>query len=160
MMRLYEYKGEVKNQSHVVPYKIKQFTPSMLRAYPGQRFTIKTILYNIYWWLITLGSYRIWCALDGNKVIHYSYVVPKCYKFPFLDSNSVEIGPCMTDKDYRGKGIYPSVLNNIVSDTIGKKYIIINDSNASSIRGVIKAGFKAKTGEIIVSTFKRYCYKK
>lgn len=160
MIKLYEYLDKRVENNQDIPFKIKKFRPSLFRAYPGQLLSLRIILCNVYWWLITSGKYRLWCVLDDNKVIHVSYVVPKCYKFPFLDSNSVEIGPCVTEKEYRGRGIYPFVLNNIVSTVKGRKFMIIHDTNKSSIRGVLKAGFKEIPGEIIVDTFKRYCYKR
>ena len=61
--------------------------------------------------------------------------------------------------DYRGKGIYPMVLRYI-SNSIGTDdttfYMIVDAKNASSIRGVEKAGFK-KCGVVKKMNFsKRY----
>lgn len=52
------------------------------------------------------------------------------------------------------------IIRDITSKFTGRKYMIINDLNISSIKGVIKAGFKEMPGEIIIDQFKRYCYKK
>ena len=158
MKRLYMCRPEMLN-SHDCMYEIRKETPHFFRAYSMQDITLKSIVLNIYWWLITNGKYRVWCAYDGIKVIHTSYVIPKCYKFPFLKKGSYEIGPCYTDKDYRGKSIYPAVLSKIVVGG-GTAYMIINDNNASSIRGVIKAGFVAEPGEIKCDRIKRYVYLK
>ena len=65
-------------------------------------------------------------------------------KFAFLKQNDYEIGPCRTDIDYRGKGIYPYVLKYIVNyfgSEDSNFYMIVNENNASSRRGCEKAGF-------------------
>ena len=95
-------------------FQIREEKPGLFRAYPKQKLSVNALITNMYWWLVTGGEYRVWCAYANGSVIHTSYVIPKCKKFPFLDSGSYEIGPCYTDAGYRGKGIYPSVLYKIV----------------------------------------------
>ena len=58
-----------------------------------------------------------------------------------------EIGDCTTDPAYRGKSIYPFVINRIATEIIREGiypevFIIVNRNNASSIRGIEKAGFE------------------
>ena len=61
--------------------------------------------------IMILGKSYIYYSKDNTgKVVHTSYVIPKCIKFPFLSDNDYEIGPCMTIPEYRRKGIYPEVL--------------------------------------------------
>lgn len=80
----------------------------------GEIKSIKITLSRLIFMIITLGkSYIYYCKDNTGKVIHTSYVIPKCIKFPFLSNNDYEIGPCMTIPEYRGKGIYPQVLNYI-----------------------------------------------
>lgn len=138
-------------------YSLRKEKPTFLRAYPCQRTSVKELLINIYWWLITKGKYFVWCAYDGDDVVHTSYIVPKCMKFPFLTKGTYEIGPCKTESAYRGKGIYPAVLSQIVAE-VGKAYMIIDDINTASIRGVTKAGFVAMSGEIKRDRLRRFVY--
>ncbi len=114
MKRLYKCTSEM-IQPCYTEYGIKEMKPGIIKAYSGQILSAKSILQNIYWWLVTKGAYRVWCAYDGDFVVHTSYVIPKCNKFPFLNGDSYEIGPCHTNSDYRGKGIYPAVLTEIVN---------------------------------------------
>ena len=80
----------------------------------GETKSIKITLNRLIFTIITLGRSQIYyCTNNTGKVIHTSYVIPKCIKFPFLSNNDYEIGPCMTIPEYRGKGIYPQVLNYI-----------------------------------------------
>lgn len=112
-----------------------------------RRITIKShgIRAALFWNLISMGrcsAYRVY--LDDGSLIHESLVIHKCYKFPFLKFNDVEIGPCYTEAEWRGKGIYPSVLKQILAEEISrqnKAMMIIDKNNAPSIRGVEKAGF-------------------
>lgn len=66
-------------------------------------------------------------------------------KFLFLCDNEYEIGPCSTLPQYWGQGIYPKILGHIAY-TIGTKdtkfYVIVDDKNKSSIRGIEKVGFQ------------------
>ncbi len=157
MKRLYSCTAENIQQRETV-YTIKEEIPGIFKAFPTQKLSLKKTAENAYWWLISRGKYRIWCVYDNDTVIHTSYVVPKCVKFPFLDKASYEIGPCHTNDSYRGKGIYPAVLYDIVQKKGGVAYMIIDDTNTPSIKGVAKAGFAVMPGEIIRDKFKRFVY--
>lgn len=156
MKRLYSCTAEC-IRDFQTDYTIQQEVPTCFKAYPKQAVTAGCLLRNMYWWLITGGKYRVWCAYDGETVIHTSYVIPACSKFPFLTDSSFEIGPCHTEKAYRGKGIYPAVLSAIVANG-GTAYMIIEDTNHASIRGVTKVGFTVMPGEVTKDALKRFVY--
>lgn len=100
----------------------------------------------LFWNIISLGRCKAYRVLSENgELIHESLVIRKCYKFPFLKGRDIEIGPCKTNPEWRGKGIYPAVLRYILSTEIsdaGIAYMIIDKNNNASIRGVEKAGFR------------------
>ena len=100
----------------------------------------------IYWNLITFGKCRVFSICDKEgKLVHYSYVVEKCWKFPFLQKADFEIGPCETAFEFRGQGIYPYVLSCICKNKLRESncaYMIVDSNNISSIRGITKCGFK------------------
>lgn len=86
----------------------------------GEIKSLKKTLIRLMFMIITLGkSYIYYCIDDVGKIIHTSYVIPKCIKFPFLSDNDYEIGPCVTEFKYRGKGIYPQVLEYITGSCGG-----------------------------------------
>jgi len=70
-----------------------------------------------------------------------------------------EIGPCFTYPKFRGKGVYPQMLKYISSNVGAENsifYMIVDETNLPSIKGIEKAGFQ-KCGTIKVSRFlKRY----
>ena len=113
-------------------------------------------IFALYLWIITMGncsSYKVYLPskdLCGGvkgpgEIVHESIVIHRCYKFPFLKGNDIQIGPCKTNREYRGRGIYPKVLQYIIDNELGLgdcAYMIIEENNVSSIRGVEKAGFR------------------
>ena len=108
-------------------------------------------------YLMTFGRYKKIIVLNSNgTVMHISCTMGKCFKFPFLIKNSVEIGPCVTYPNFRGRGIYPAVLRYIRgSGWYQHYYMLVREDNISSIRGVEKAGF-VKIGEV-QKRFGRWC---
>jgi hypothetical protein len=118
-------------------------------------------LKSLYWNIITLGKAKVYAVRDNTgRVIHSSYVISKCYKFPFLRRgyHDIEIGPCVKDSEHRGKGLYPYVLTDILSRELGeddKAYMIVDSDNTPSIRGAVKTGF-IRTMEIKKDGLKRY----
>ena len=75
------------------------------------------------WSLVALGRYKKIVVVDENgRVIHTSSVIGKCFKFPFLSKTSAEIGPCQTHEEFRGRGIYPTVLKYILSSGKHQEY--------------------------------------
>ena len=107
--------------------------------------TLKERIWTIYWFLLTSGKAKIYLIRDEKgEVIHSSYVIPKCMKFPFMGEQDIEIGPCATRPDYRGVGLYPYVLAEIIkneSQKHGKVFMIVDDKNVASIRGIEKVSF-------------------
>lgn len=82
---------------------------------------------------------------DEDVLIHKSKVFKKSlllknfgFKQPLMT-----IGDCFTNDDYRGKGIYPAVLERIVSKHLkdSSLYLLVSPQNIPSIRGIEKAGF-------------------
>lgn len=144
-----------KNLETEIPFEITEEKPTFFRAYRGEKLTLRKLIVNAYWWWLSKGCYRVWCAWDGDKVIHTSYVVPSCFKFPFLGKEDVEIGPSQTDVKYRGKGIFPAVLQSMNKE---RSYTFIRQDNYSSCRGVAKAGFSQLPGEVKKESFGRWVY--
>lgn len=137
------------------------FKPSISAGFviQDEACEIKTILVRIVFYFITGGRFKIFYVKRNNCIAHTSYVVPKCSKFPFLRENDYEIGPCFTNPNFRGQGIYPRILSEICHTEGNEKtnfYMIVSDTNQASISGIEKAGF-IKCGAVSRSRFfKRY----
>lgn len=113
-------------------------------------------LQRLFFLTISLGNCYLFVAMSGSEIIHTSLVVGKTLKFPFLKKGEAEIGPCFTEPAFRGRGVYPYVLKQIVETSLfTKHYLIINDKNKPSIHGANKAGF-VKVGNVKKTFLSRY----
>ena len=125
--------------------------PSLWRwRIAGEHVSLKTIIVRIYFWVLSRGRFAIaYASTPEGCIVHTSYIVGSRFKFPFMGPHDYEIGPCFTDKRFRGRGIYPSVLRHIIQNKSmsGEWYWMnVDENNISSIRGIEKAGFE-RVGE-------------
>lgn len=117
------------------PWKIKRKTETLC---------FYEYLSRWYFGMITGWRYRIYYLLDKDQIVHTSFVVPRCHKFPFLGKMDYEIGPCVTKEAYRRRGSYCYMLDNITNEAeYGKSmfYMIVKATNEPSVKGIEKAGF-------------------
>lgn len=128
-------------------YQVEVFKPTLFKPFlEGYTKTLADKFIYLYWLLISCFDLAIYYVKDGNQIIHTSLVTGKSFKFPFMSEYDWHIGPCITKQEYRGQGIYPYVLCNILQEHAsifgGTNYMIIENDNTPSSRGVIKAGFE------------------
>ena len=110
---IYElYKNDL---SHLIPFPAKDTINVLCEKIAPKKYGWKTAL---FWNLATFGKVKVYTVYDDNKRIHTSYVVRGREKFPFLGKSDIEIGPCWTHPDYRGRGLYPMVLSSIIKDEL------------------------------------------
>ena len=146
------------SDSYIYDYEIHRFSPKIfhLKIKSGEELSLKSRLVRLLFIFLSKGKLLIYYVEDNGKLIHTSYVMPACRKFPFIKKGEYEIGPCYTHSDYRGRGIYPTVLQTIVSDKKDTVFhMLVAEENHSSIRGIEKAGF-AYAGKAYVTPLKRY----
>jgi hypothetical protein len=88
--------------------------------------------------------FKAYVVLHGSKVVHASLVFTRNLLARQLGfRNVLIIGNCVTDEEYRGKGIYPAVLKRIRADFADRTLIVFVDpANTASVRGLEKAGFR------------------
>ena len=94
---------------------------------------------------------------DKDTIIHQATVFNYLNVLRLINKKGPAIGDCYTHPDYRGKSIYPRVINKVSNELLasGKHdelFIIVNDNNTSSIIGIEKAGYQLKV-EIISKKF-------
>ncbi len=145
-MYLYRFNKIQKNFVLSKSYVVKVFKPKIFSLQKHGHFSFIYIL----WYLSTFGKYQIIYVYDKNKLVHYSHIIPRFWKFQFMEENDLEIGPSWTNTDYRGEGIYPFILNFILDkyeQEYKNFYMIVNKTNTKSIRGIEKAGF-VQEGEV------------
>ena len=159
-MKLLYCRKPDKNKDGVLDTKI--FVPSIKNGFfmRGEKGTLKNLMVRVVFWVITFGKAKIFYVNDNSgSLMHTSYVVTPCYKFPFMKKGDFEIGPCFTYPEFRGQGIYVKVLKSICSclgDENTTFYMIVDENNTASVKGIEKSGFH-RCGEVTSSKFlKRY----
>ena len=155
MKFLYCYKKteHIDNQKTQADSDVRVFVPKIRQLLlSGEARSAKAAISRLLFQRTSRGKAKIYYLNDGDELMHTSYVVPKCSKFPFLGTNDYEIGPCYTYPAHRGKGIYPKMLQwicNCVGNDDTVFYMIVDESNIASIKGIEKAGLKrCGTGEV------------
>ena len=116
---------------------------------------------------VTENKERFFIA-DNHKVIHQSFLFQKLFLLNIINKKGPAIGECSTIPEYKGKSIYPFVINYIArqeltSSSSKEVFIIVNSNNISSIKGIEKAGFtlhtKIKAKRFLVFHFAVQCSK-
>jgi len=141
------YRKVVNQDSKIKPnlklnnnYSFTVFKPTILNTGLDNSEGIKSLL----WFLITMGKLRIFYILDHRKVIHYSFIIPKNFRFPFMNKEDLQIGPCGTDPTYRGQGLYTKALEMIpvlFSEQTNTFWIYTTEKNVISQHVIEKAGY-------------------
>lgn len=145
MIKLYK---KVVNQDEIrIPFlpseddfSIKVFRPTIIKMGLDNSEKLKRFL----WYLITFGRLRIFYILDGNQVVHYSFIIPKNFRFPFMNNDDLQIGPCYTDTNYRGKGLYTRALKMIpliFHEQANTFWVYTTEENLISQHVIEKAGY-------------------
>ena len=88
------------------------------------------------------GSITCYSFYAGTLLIHASYLYSRTFiNYLFGYRGHSVIGGCFTLKGYRGKGLYPNMLQRIAQENSKPIVIYVATPNLSSIKGIEKAGF-------------------
>jgi hypothetical protein len=135
-----EVKGLNQWPESYLGYKLILYKPGLFRL---SQYGSNAIV-NFLWYITTFGRFRILFLLDKEIVVHYSYITPKIYRFPFMKNNDMQIGPCATNPDYQKKGIFTDVLK-LISECYANKsdsiWTYTTLTNLASQKAFERAGF-------------------
>ena len=146
-MRLYERKYDSYQECPVVDFKAESRKISLFRPFiKGEKKNVKTFLARTMLFILSKGEFYIYYVREEatGRPVHTSCVTGPGCKFPFMEKGDIHIGPCYTEPDHRGKGIYRNVLRAIHADSCRKHrraYMIVDEENLPSIKGIESAGF-------------------
>jgi len=87
--------------------------------------------------------------INNNKKIHQSYLFKEINILKLIHKKGPAIGECSTNAEFKGKSIYPYVINYIAykelyENNTEEVFIIVNANNHASIKGIEKAGFSLR----------------
>jgi RimJ/RimL family protein N-acetyltransferase len=119
--------------------------------YPKHVFKPKGISYInfIVWFIFYImnvfrsNSFSINLLYLDNKLVHYTYIFPSFYRFPFMDVLDIQLGDIWTSGDFQKMGIATSSLlyiSNLHSDK--NIWFLCKKSNNASINLALKCGFE------------------
>ena len=131
----------------------------------------RSLVHIALWRVLTLlrgGQYWRYELLKDGKPVSFAEACTEHWQLPFITIRmgggrgkiNYHIGPCSTLPTERGHGYYPMLLTHIIQD-LGEQnnyYMIVDEDNTSSLRGIAKAGFtcigrgrKNKLGQYIIT---------
>lgn len=87
MKYLYKYSGECVDFKNPDNLDMEIVTPTILGGliFSGEKNKSFKLLAVRFWFqFITLGKAKVYCYRYNGELVHTSYVIPKCFKFPFM----------------------------------------------------------------------------
>lgn len=86
---------------------------------------------------------KCYAVYDGDRLVHTSWVFKnKLLATQLGFKDSFVIGDCVTIADYRGKGIFPKILQVIASESQKDLIVFVSIENAASKKSIQKAGYE------------------
>ena len=123
--------------------KIKSLDLIIYKLIP-ENFTCKKIDFDFNLKISENKSKKIYLLFDNQDLVHRSVIFKKVGLLKAINNKGYVIGDCFTNINYRGKGIYPKMLNLIGQDYLNNEinlFIVVDRKNLSSIKGIEKSGF-------------------
>ena len=88
------------------------------------------------------GVFKEYDVIVGDIIVSKAVLISKVPIYRFFPKNGIHLCYCETIPESRGKGYYSLLLSYIQNDLQGTNlYMMVEDSNFASIRGIEKAGF-------------------
>jgi len=127
-------------------YLVEVWKPTLQRPVPKFSAKAPFFAWSALKLLKLFGSahYVVFFVKHGEEVVHYSVVLPKYFRTPFMGKNDLQIGPCWTHNEHRRKGIASYVIHEILEsykEPNRRFWYIVREGNIPSRRLVEKAGF-------------------
>lgn len=123
-------------------YELEGFEPSLFALRGVDDRQAPPALLHIFWYLASVGRYRIFYVRKCGAIVHVSYLLSWNPKFAFMDRGDLQIGPCRTDPAHRGQGLFPATLTHIAALYPGRRiWMFADEANEGSKQGIGKAGF-------------------
>jgi len=151
-------------------YEIRLFIPKFPRIVPPN--LTRGLRHNFCsWWAMrVLGvfsrseEYKVYTVYNAEDFAHYTVVVPRHFKFPFMGDNDIQANPVYTAPEHRRKGLAHAVIVQIKKDYAesgGCLWYVVRPENLPSIAHIEKLGFElyaigAKAKRLGLSFLGRY----
>lgn len=143
---------EKKDKQTLPPgYEFEIWRPSLTRVYPAKFPSVYSKRSLLSWWILSYllkpnGMYRILLVYKDGVVVHYTLLLPRNPRCPFMGKNDAKLGHSWTHESHRGKGIAGFAVDSLVTSLADRSSIdfwwFCNEENTSSMRVAQKLGFE------------------
>ena len=127
------------------PTAIKSLRIERPPVWPPTLLGNRRLPFDLYWCAMASCRCTAYEVSSGGDHVFSAYVVGSSFKFPFMANGDVQIGDCFTAPAYRGRGIYPAMVEIMFRERVVRPgaagYLLIDATNEASKRGASKAGF-------------------
>ncbi len=132
------------NRQMLASEKLRICNPLLLYKENNWSMKLRNVLWYFLAHLFNMNKYvfKQYDIIKNNRIISSAKVVSYIPFFRFMSRDGIHICSCYTIPEERGKGYYPYLISKIMSDFPDKVcYMMVNESNLPSIRGIEKVGF-------------------
>ena len=109
-----------------------------------QKFNKLIFQWRILYCLIQKHVFNIFIIYRNNNIVHYTVILSKSIKFPFMGKDDIQFGPCWTHPNERKKGLMKFALYTYIkmSNKKERKYWwVCRENNNMSRIAIEKKGF-------------------
>ncbi len=115
------------------------FTKEMLQIAESKKSLMEIlIVYNLMYllfWKWRRKIFELHLLYAENDIVHYTFVLPQCFRLPFMKKRDLEVGPYFTHPDYRGRGLTSYMLGKIIqTHPTSNLYVLVRSENRPSIK--------------------------
>jgi len=127
-------------------YSFGLWNPRTFASVPRARARASFFVWSVMHYLKLFKSpdYSVFVVYHEKRVIHFTAVLPKYFRTPFMAEGDLQIGPCWTCHEYRRKGIASCMIHRILQShkkPNRKFWYIVREENSASKQFAEKAGF-------------------
>lgn len=119
--------------------------PSICKVY-HRRLPIKYAIWWIFHYFNIFGNknLQIWLYYIKGELAHFFCIVPKFYRWPFMQKQDVQITYVVTEKIFQNKGLAFKGINNALSNLniSGNIWYVTDSTNIASQKLAEKLGFE------------------
>lgn len=142
---IYKLNKERIQQNFDIDANLEIWKPS-LSTFRHSRLPSK---YLIWWFYHYMHIFRnknlqVWLYYINQELAHFFCIVPKYYRWPFMNKNDVQITYVITTKKYRGNNIAFNAIGKAINklEIAGDIWYVTDSTNYASQKLAEKLGFE------------------
>ena len=120
------------------------FRPTLFRKKLHKGLYRRSNWLYLFWYIVSFGSYKILYIKhkENSEIAHFSNIMPKFFKYNFMNNFDLQIVNCFTYSKYRGNNLYSFALSEINQRFRDRTiWIGSHNSNIGSIKVIERLGF-------------------